>query len=194
VNRLAHRIRTLADAGGPPDILAHSFGAWLVGQALRAHPDLRVGRVIVIGSVLRPDFDWATLVARGQAEAVLNQYGRRDRWVWATEFFIPGSGPAGLRGCPEQIGLINHAHPTFGHTTFFDDAVIDEVQRDVWRPFLTRAIPDLEHLATADGVGPWRPAPWLLRATVPRLLVLLAIAGGAVGIVAGVLALARALW
>jgi hypothetical protein len=194
VNRLAGRIRALAEASGPPDILAHSFGAWLVGHALRSHPDLRVGRVIAIGSVLRPDFDWAALVARGQAEAVLNQYGRRDRWVWATEFFIPGSGPAGLRGCPVQSGLINHVHPTFGHTTFFDDTVIDEVDRDVWRPFLTQAIPDLAQLANANEVGPWRPAPWLVRATVPRLFVLLAIGAGAVGIVAGVVALARALW
>src|SRR5579863_4112407 len=81
VNKLIAKIQVLAgDAGGNgfagrPDIVAHSLGTWLIGHALQQYPSLKVGRVILTGSILRPDFDWGKLLVRGQVEAVLNHYG-----------------------------------------------------------------------------------------------------------------------
>ena len=110
--RLASRLRELSgeDGGlepGPPDVIAHSFGAWLVGHALRQNPDISVGRIIMAGSVLRPDFDWSAIIEGGQAEVILNHYGSRDLWAFASEFFIPDSGPAGLRGFAPCPGVFN---------------------------------------------------------------------------------------
>src|SRR5260221_9166854 len=52
LRRLAVQMRSQAAGGGPgpsgpPDVIAHSFGAWLIGHLLLANPDLRVGRVIL---------------------------------------------------------------------------------------------------------------------------------------------------
>ena len=70
---LIARIRRLssetmnAGFGGMSDVIAHSFGTWLLGHALRNDPTLKVGRIIPTGCILRPDFDWNELITRGQA-------------------------------------------------------------------------------------------------------------------------------
>ena len=186
--RLAGRLRLPPDssAGTPPDIVAHSFGAWLVGEALRQNPDLRVGRLILIGSVLPPDFDWGSLIRQGRVEAVLNHYGLRDRWVWASEYFIPSSGPSGLRGCAPCAGVVNRAEAAFRHTTFFDEPTIDTVYRELWQPFLTLPQAALDKLGNVSAPPQWKPAPWLLKANLPRAAFVLAGLAGGVALVLGV--------
>lgn len=180
--RLAARLRELSDAGDvqsrPPDVIAHSFGAWLVGQALRQNPDIRVGRIIMAGSVLRPDFDWHTIIDRGQAEAVLNHYGSRDLWAFVSEFFIPDSGPAGFRGFAGCSGVFNRPEPGFRHLTFFQSSHIDTVHRTLWRPFLTQSADVLPGLVGPDISQRWKPRRWLLRANLLRALLLAGLAAG----------------
>jgi pimeloyl-ACP methyl ester carboxylesterase len=180
--RLSARLRELSAAGdaqsGPPDVIAHSFGAWLVGQALRQNPDIRVGRIIMAGSVLRPDYDWRTIMAGAQAEAVLNHYGSRDLWAFVSEFFIPDSGPAGFKGFAECSGVFNRPEPGFRHLTFFQSGHIDTVHRTLWRPFLTWPAEELPSLAGPDISRLWRPRSWLLRANLLRALLLACLAAG----------------
>lgn len=183
-NRLAARLRALSYPdgilSGPVDIIAHSFGAWLVGQALRQNPDIRVGRIIMAGSVLRPDFDWQAIIARGQVEAVLNHYGSRDLWAFVSEFFIPDSGPAGFRGFAGCSGVFDRLEPGFRHLTFFQASHIETVHRTLWRPFLTWPADKLPGLADPDASRFWRPRPWLLRANLLRALLLVSLATGIV--------------
>jgi pimeloyl-ACP methyl ester carboxylesterase len=194
--RLATRLRELQEAETDgqesrlPDVVAHSFGSWLVGQALRQNPDLRVGRIIMAGSVLRPDFDWHTIIENGQAEAVLNHYGSHDLWAFVSEFFIPDSGPAGFRGCADCPGVFNRREPRFRHLTFFQDRHIDAVHRTLWRPFLTSSADELAGLVRPGSPRSWRPRPWLLRANLFRALLL---AGLAVGLGEVLLSVARLL-
>jgi pimeloyl-ACP methyl ester carboxylesterase len=180
--RLATRLRGLSEADGPrsrpPDVIAHSFGAWLVGQALRQNPDLRVGRIIMAGSVLRPDFDWHAIIGNGQAEAILNHYGSHDLWAFVSEFFIPDSGPAGFRGSAECPGVFNCREPRFRHLTFFQGRHIDIVHRRLWRPFLTRPTDELAGLVGPGNPQCWRPRPWLLRANLLRVLLLVGLVAG----------------
>lgn len=191
--RLAAQLRDLSDASGPqsrpPDVIAHSFGAWLVGQALRHNSDIRVARVIMAGSVLRPDFDWHTIIASGQAEAVLNHYGGRDLWAFVSEFFIPDSGPAGFRGFAQCPGVFNHREPGFRHLTFFLHSHIDTVHRTLWRPFLTLPASELRRLAGPGDSQSWRPQPWLLRANLFRALLLAGLAAGIAELLLGLLRL-----
>jgi pimeloyl-ACP methyl ester carboxylesterase len=182
--RLAARLREPREAetdgqrSRPPDIIAHSFGAWLVGQALRQNPDLRVGRIIMAGSVLRPDFDWHTIIGNGQAEAVLNHYGSHDLWAFVSEFFIPDSGPAGFRGFADCPGVFNRREPRFRHLTFFQGRQIDTVHRTLWRPFLTSPADELAGLVGPGSPGTWRPRPWLFRANLLRALLLAGLVAG----------------
>lgn len=191
--RLAARLRDLSDAGGPQprtvDVIAHSFGAWLVGQALRQNPDVRVGRIIMAGSVLRPDFDWHTIIAGDQAEAVLNNYGSRDLWAFVSEFFIPDSGPAGFRGFIRCPAVFNRRERGFRHLTFFSSSHIENVHRTLWQPFLTLPADQLPGLVGGDAPQRWRPRPWLLRANLGRALLLAGLVAGFGGLALGVLRL-----
>ncbi|MGH3402248.1 MAG: hypothetical protein ACRDRJ_06990 [Streptosporangiaceae bacterium] len=179
--RLTARLRHLSvqeGRSGPVDVIAHSFGAWMIGQALRENPDIRVGRIVMAGSVLRPDYDWNAVIARGQVEAVLNHYGSRDRWAFVSEFFIPDSGPAGYRGFVQCTGVFNRPEAGFRHHTFFQSDQIETVHRTLWRPFLTRPATDLPAVVGPDVSQVWRPRPWLLRANLLRALLLACLAAG----------------
>jgi hypothetical protein len=195
--RLAARLRDLSGTGDlpsrPPDVIAHSFGAWLVGHSLRQNPDIRVGRIIMAGSVLRPDFDWRTVIDRGQAEAVLNHYGCRDLWAFVSEFFIPDSGPAGFSGFASCAGVFNRPEPGFRHITFFQRGHISTVHRTLWQPFLTQPADELPGLAGPDISRRWRPRPWILRANLIRALLLGCLAAGIAELLLTVVTLATGL-
>lgn len=174
MQELIERIRRLAGEtstsgfGDRPDVIAHSFGTWLLGHALVADPKLRVGRVILLGSILRPDFGWNRLIRRGQVKAVLNYHGTRDGWVRVAQRFIPCSGPSGRRGFDDPA-VLNHPAEGFGHSQFFEEDVLPGLFEKVWGPFLTAAhesLPDFPGLARPP--SRWRPGRWRLTAISPR--------------------------
>ena len=187
IDKLAERMRLHEDyaadhAGTRPHIIAHSFGAWLIGNVLQRNPDIRVGRIILVGSVLRPDFDWHELIAEGQVEAVLNHYGSRDYWSWVSEYFIPESGPSGFRGFAECTGVFNCVQRRFRHATFFEARHIADIQQSLWRPFLTFPADKLRQLTGPDVTSAWRPAPPVLSANLFRLLLLMFLGMAATGL------------
>ncbi|MFY9819787.1 MAG: hypothetical protein WAM82_00290 [Thermoanaerobaculia bacterium] len=171
-----------------PDVIAHSFGTFLLGHALHCHPELRVGRVITLGCILRPDFDWATLVKRGQVDAVLNHFGTKDSWARLAHYAIPDAGPAGRRGFdfyeeawpealrPEgQRRLFNVRaeglrHEGLRHSDFFQDPERDSTMArlfaEVWQPFLTTKHPgDLAAALQAEWPSErWHQSRWPRRA------------------------------
>jgi serine/threonine-protein kinase len=177
-----HGNRAAVQAGTRPHVVAHSFGAWLVGNALQRNPDIRVGRIILIGSVLRPDFHWDELFAEGQVEAVLNHYGSHDYWSRVSEYFIPESGPSGFRGFAECTGVFNCVGHRFRHTTFFEGRHIAEIQQSLWGPFLTLPADKLRQLTGPDVTSSWRPVSWLLSANVLRLLLLMFLGTASTGL------------
>ena len=124
-------------AGVTPDIIAHSFGTWLIGHLLLDDPSVRVGYVITLGSILRPDFNWARLIERGQVQAVLNHYGAADSWVPLAQFVIPDAGPSGIKGFlnPDNLPIYNLREERLGHSDFFDSQLAVRF-KDVWRHFL----------------------------------------------------------
>lgn len=69
------------DPPAPVHIIAHSFGTYLTGMTLRrhAHNGLRVGRVILVGSVLARDYPWHELADGVEIfKQVRNEAGGRD--------------------------------------------------------------------------------------------------------------------
>jgi serine/threonine-protein kinase len=172
-----HRLAGANDErlGTTPDVIAHSLGTWLLGHALTRNRDLQVGRVILAGSILRPDFDWAALRASGQVEQVLNHRGDHDRWVPIAHYVISDSGPSGTSGflCP---GVIERVATGFGHSDFFGEQM-SAAYSTAWRPFLTLHAAETVMLANTAPTSTWRSAPWPLRATVlPLALLVLLVA------------------
>lgn len=164
-----------AELAVAPDVVAHSFGSWLIGRVLLNNPDFSVGRLILAGSVLRPDFDWSRLVERGQVEAILNHVAANDKWVPLAHFVIPDAGPSGTRGFT-STGVIHRAEDLFGHSSFFDNRFLRGNYERVWGPALRRPRARLSELSEGAPKQSWRPLPALLREAL-RLIVL-GIVGG----------------
>ena len=77
---LVRRFLTLYDRvrarHGPPSVIAHSFGTYLVARALSDFEGARLRALILFGSIVSETFDWGTLVARGQVTPA-----RMDGWL-----------------------------------------------------------------------------------------------------------------
>lgn len=181
--QLIERIRRLqGDAefrgfGGVPDVIAHSFGTWLLGHALLEDQSLKVGRVILTGCILRPDFDWRPLIGR-QIEAVLCHYATKDFWARIAHYIIPDSGPSGRRGFNDRETAIHVRAEGLAHSDFFLENQMPKMHAHVWQPFLTQ--PEQRLLQVFPNISlntEWRPTWWPFRATLLRWLILLGATG-----------------
>ncbi len=180
--KLIEKISTLSHEagldgfGGSPDVVAHSFGTWLLGHALLYAKDLKVGRVVLLGSILRPDFDWGNLIDRGQVESVMCHRATGDIPVGIAQYIIPDSGPSGRCGfnSDESIETVSEG---LAHSGFFDQNRMQGFYNDLWQPFLTSPRSTLRNRGRIKN---WRPTNWLLRARLFRyttILLLLCLVG-----------------
>jgi len=164
--------------GRIPDVIAHSFGTWLLGHALTRNPNLKVGRVILTGCILRPDFDWAALISRGQVQAVLCHVASRDGWASVAHYIIPDSGPSGVRGFNDRTNIGHAVLKDGAHSDFFLDEQMPKLFHDVWQPFLTASPGSPVRTDSTLPPASWMQACLPFRATLLRYAVLL-LAGGA---------------
>jgi hypothetical protein len=202
---------------GKPDVIAHSFGTWLLGHLLQSElarkpeEQLKFGRIILAGCVLRPDFDWKAIKDAGLVDDVLNHYATKDRvvpWAHAT---IWDSGSSGRRGF-DGDQVVNIRAEGFGHSDLFsvdkrvvngkcfqsctgDPSDVTHLKHSYtryWRPFLT--LPKEELCGLPDRENPpasWRPWPWPLRGTLFPFVALPVILGLITLLIA---ALGKCLW
>jgi pimeloyl-ACP methyl ester carboxylesterase len=148
-----------AQYAGVPDVIAHSFGTWLVAEALERNPALKIGRLILLGSVVRPNYPWQKLIGRNQIEAVLNHGATKDEWVPRAQFFIPGSGPGGKHGFAPPV--TNVPATDFRHSSYFLPDRLRGVFEGVWQPFLQFEVPPAwPETWSADD---WKPFPLPVR-------------------------------
>jgi Alpha/beta hydrolase family len=60
------------------NFLGHSNGTYMLGQSLEKIPGMRFNRVILVGSVLRPEYEWQLRFQKGQVTYVRNERSSRD--------------------------------------------------------------------------------------------------------------------
>lgn len=183
--RLRSAIETARAMGRPdrPDVIAHSFGTRLFSLVLEdpTFTDLKFGRVITAGSIIRPDFDWERHFDDDRVEAVMNHVAAKDGSVPFAQWCIPGSGPGGKVGYMSR-SVINVRNDTFGHSSFFELCNLTNLigKNGLWHSFLTRPLQFFKPqglFVKADG---WNePSPWLT--AIPRALGFLIFCG--VGVV-----------
>ncbi len=164
-----------AGYGDRPDVIAHSFGTWLLSHALVSDPGILLGRVILTGSIVRPDFAWDAVIAAGQVEAVLCHYGRRDVPVRISQFMIPDSGPSGFRGFNDRQVVVHRVEPSFRHSDYFTRENLQEVMDTVWSLFLTLPHDQLFTIARVHdaNAATWKPSRWRWLSHLLKYVVLL---------------------
>jgi pimeloyl-ACP methyl ester carboxylesterase len=142
-------------------IIAHSFGTYIVGWALKKFQDLRFGRVVLVGCVLPPVFDWISM-RRGPIHAfdeIRNDVGLSDPVVRLVKWLgrlVPDLGAAGLSGFIGEPTLVHSVDEPWGpcpdclqssprplvHNVFLDKyrhsdwALGPGHVRELWLPFL----------------------------------------------------------
>lgn len=177
--RLQRAVAFARDAGRAraPDVVLHSFGTLLFAKLLKdpRFADLRFGRVVLAGSIVRPDYDWSAQIAAGRVEAVLNHCGDRDWVVGLAGPTIPdtgASGRIGLRDC----AVHNVAAPGYGHGTFFEARGLDECLADegLWDRFFRLPLANFqaEHMPVPRAAR-WRPLPSLVQRLTAAVVVLI---------------------
>jgi pimeloyl-ACP methyl ester carboxylesterase len=102
-----------------PHIIAHSFGTFLAGSVLKTFAGVKARRIVLVGCVLREDFDWLDIYTRKtQAfDAIRNEWTNKDAVVRLGGLIrrrIPDFGQAGLKGFTEIPNWIHSvASPDF---------------------------------------------------------------------------------
>jgi serine/threonine protein kinase len=119
-----------------PSIVAHSFGTYILGNALMRYPYLRFNRVLLCGSILPEDFPWDLLIDRGQVQAVRNEYGARDVWTRIARIGVRGTGPSGLVGFSCKHERLEQEMFDFSHSEYFEKGHMEQK----WLPFLKRRL------------------------------------------------------
>jgi pimeloyl-ACP methyl ester carboxylesterase len=119
VDRVKPRL-IAATAGDPmePHVIAHSFGTYLIGTALRKFPDVMVGRVVFFGSVLPRHYDWEKVLAEKSVPfTVRNETGKRDcvvKLVGLVKCVARDMGDAGLKGFAASDGVVHDQGTVWG--------------------------------------------------------------------------------
>ena len=170
--RLGERIRIAIDQAidshrpARPDVIAHSFGTHLLSLILEDpdFEDLKFGRIITAGSIVRPDFDWKSQIASERIEAVLNHVAAKDMAVPFAQYAIPGAGPGGKVGYT-QNAVLNVRNQNFGHSDFFEPDNLRVLIKDggLWHNFLTHPLAHLQPQGAFALERAWRPAPLVVR-------------------------------
>lgn len=160
-----------------PDVIAHSFGTWIIANALKLNPDITIGRLILLGCIVEPDYNWIELLDKGQVQAILNHVAGKDKPVDVSQFFIPDSGPSGKLGFTSKDQRINNiVSPEFGHNGYFkNDRMTKFLSRDgVWGRFLSRPHEHLvDSFPSSFKANEWKPARKAIRYATRIIAVLI---------------------
>lgn len=122
----------------PPSVIAHSFGSYIVTEALRKYPHIKVDQLILCGSIVRRDYPWDQVLSRQQVARVLNDFGQQDIWAKVVGLFVSDAGPSGLKGFEVTHPLVHQrCNPDWQHSDYFHHGNYV----NAWIPFLQGGIP-----------------------------------------------------
>lgn len=114
-------------------VIAHSFGSFLMGQALKHKPSCLEGGLIFCGSIATREMEPVLSSATGDSRRILNDVGVLDRWpAVATGWFVP-YGQVGYEGF-KRAGIHDRFHKDVDHKGFFTEDFVEEY----WVPFLSQ--------------------------------------------------------
>ncbi len=129
-------------------VIAHSFGTYLLSNILKGEFDLKLDRIIFVGSVVKFDFKFEQFSHR-YTENILNEASVRDVWPVAASSITFGYGSTGTFGF-KRPGVYDRWH-TGGHSAILNA----EYCRCHWVPYLDQGT------ITEIGHKPLSPPIWV---------------------------------
>ncbi len=131
IEQFRHYYTAAIETYGPPDppvmLVAHSYGSFIAAKAVLRFAEIRVDKVVFVGSVVRERFRWDD----ADVNSVLNEVGGADRVVRMAGY-IPGLGGAGLKGFCHQEKVTNLRNRAGEHS----DPMGSLHMRRIWLPYL----------------------------------------------------------
>ena len=152
-----------ADPNVKLSVIAHSFGAYIIGTILMANPAIRIHRLLLCGSILPNTFEWDKIrdsqlsVSRDGNWSVINDCGTRDIWPVLAQFVTFGYGSSGRFGFGHP--RVKDRYFNIKHSGYFEEENVVAY----WTPFITKGeiVPGVYHRYQT----PW----WLSLLTVVKL-------------------------
>jgi pimeloyl-ACP methyl ester carboxylesterase len=115
------------------NVVAHSFGTWLLLEILKDDPDIKVNNVILCGAVFPRALAWWRKLKTQSAQIkgkVVNYCGRRDPFPALAEVLSRDYGASGVVGAAEPT--VHDSFHDLGHSGFLTARFCE----DFWIPFL----------------------------------------------------------
>lgn len=110
-------------------IVAHSFGSYIFSKIIEKSAEIKFHRVILCGSVVETDYNWAA-VSRRMTAPVVNDIGRWDYWPSLAKSWSWGYGDSGSLGFKNSF--VRDRYYDFGHSDFLNV----EHMKNYWLPYL----------------------------------------------------------
>jgi GNAT superfamily N-acetyltransferase len=145
-----------------PSIVCHSFGTWILTEAIRMYPEIRFERAIMFGSILSPDLDLSLFFSKNQLMELLHEVGRRD-WVVPLSKFALGkhAGKSGKLGFEDitpkyRPRIRQEFYDKFSHS---DAAFLKHHIEQTWVPFLLEQPYKVRKQILGDETLTWMQPP-----------------------------------
>lgn len=162
--------RFAGDLAEPPHVIAHSFGSYIVCEALRMHGEIKIDRLILCGSIVDPRFPWSDLFEQKRIAGVLNDYGSADIWTKIVGLALSDAGPSGRTGFTETDSrLIQRRLPGWHHSDFFN-----RLHFSSWIRFLKDGKPGMQGV---DAPSPSGYRTWVRRLATLAICAVLFVLG-----------------
>jgi hypothetical protein len=108
------------------NFISHSFGTYLTVNTLSSSDIERnasIGKIILCGSVLKSDYDMASLIEKCQPKLIVNDCGIKDLPLVLCNTVVWGLGNAGRNGFYGYSPLLKNRFFDGGHSYFFTKMV-----------------------------------------------------------------------
>lgn len=134
-------------------VIAHSFGTYVVAEALQRYPSIKLQYVIFCGALVPKQYEWEKLFRAGRVERLVNECCLRDLMPVLARLFVVGMDSSGVFGfidTPERADRFrNRKFAAYGHGGCFHEGHY----RDFWVPIFNGE-------PIGDGPDPGSSAPW----------------------------------
>jgi len=123
------------------DIVAHSFGTYIVATAIKAMQshDIKIRNIIFAGSVLPANYDWQNLLSTKSVQRLINDCGKYDIPLVLNGLLVPFVGSAGYTGfIGMNSDILVNRYFNGGHCHYFvkNGNSYDDFMEQYWLPVI----------------------------------------------------------